>query len=204
MGKLLIATTNPGKWTELRALLQVPGLVLLRPSEVGAEFEVDESGDTYEANACRKAEAFAQASGLWTVGDDTGLEVDVLGGAPGLHSARAAGPSAGDAERRALLLQRLAAHPRPWRARFRCALALASPQGSVETAHGQISGEIVPEARGQHGFGYDPLFLVDGADLTMAELDLETKNRISHRAQAATALRPRLIARLGLAPPDPP
>jgi len=135
----------------------------------------------------------AAASGLWTIADDTGLEVDALGGAPGVRTARL---SEDDASRRAKLLQLLAAHPRPWTARFRCSVALAGPRGEVAIGRGDCEGEILPKERGDHGFGYDPIFLVAGTHYTMAELPLIEKNRLSHRARAVRALLPELRARL--------
>ena len=195
MLKLLLATTNPGKLRELRALFALPGLVLTDPGQIALRLEVEETGSTYVENARLKALAHAGASGLWTVADDTGLEVDALGGAPGLLSARA-GPD--DQLRRQALLRALRSLPRPWRAQFRCGLVLAGPLGSVDEAEGSVAGEVVPEARGSDGFGYDPIFLVQGTGKTMAELDLRTKNQISHRARASQALRPRLLVRLGL------
>lgn len=195
MPKLLLATTNPGKLRELRALFALPGLVLTDPDQIALRLDVEETGSTYLENARLKALAHAGASGLWTVADDTGLEVDVLRGAPGLLSARA-GPN--DGLRRLALLGSLGMHPRPWRARFRCGLVLAGPLGSVDEAEGTVAGEIVPEARGNDGFGYDPIFVVEGTGKTMAELDLRTKNQISHRARAAHVLRPSLIVRLGI------
>jgi XTP/dITP diphosphohydrolase len=198
MPRLLITTTNPGKLLELRDLFRLPGLELVDPVQVGLDLEVEETGADYAANARLKAAAFAGASGLWALGDDTGLEVEALGGEPGVRSARIVGPRASDAERQAALLRRLANLPRPWAARFRCCLALSSPQGAVETGQGEVRGEIVPEPRGEGGFGYDPLFLVEDTGQTMAELDLETKNRISHRARAAQDLRPRLVRLMGL------
>jgi XTP/dITP diphosphohydrolase len=140
---------------------------------------------------------------MWALGDDTGLEVEALGGAPGLRSSRLVGEGDGDAARRTRLLELLAPHPPPWPARFRACLALADPAGAVDLGHGECPGEIAPEPRGIGGFGYDQVFLVRGADKTMAELSLEEKNRISHRAMAARALLPVLRRRLGLTQPDP-
>jgi XTP/dITP diphosphohydrolase len=194
-GTLLLATTNPGKRRELRALLAGLPLSLVLPQERGIVLQVEETGADYAANAALKARAYAQASGLWTLADDTGLEVEVLAGAPGLYSARAAGS---DAERREQLLVRLAGHTRPWSACFRCAAALAGPSNTLDLAEGVCPGEIIPEARGQHGFGYDPIFLVAGTSQTMAELTMAQKNELSHRARALTALLPSLRHRLEL------
>ncbi|MGH2605596.1 MAG: non-canonical purine NTP pyrophosphatase, partial [Anaerolineales bacterium] len=159
MPKLLLATTNPGKLRELRALFALPGLVLTDPDQIALRLDVEETGSTYLENARLKALAHAGACGLWTVADDTGLEVDALRGAPGLLSARA-GPN--DGLRRLALLRSLRTHPRPWQAQFRCGLVLAGPLGSVDEAEGTVAGEVVPEARGNNGFGYDPIFLVEG------------------------------------------
>lgn len=197
MATLLIATRNPGKHREMETLLRDLSLHLVDLSALGIEIALEETGADYSANARLKAMTYAQASGLWTLADDTGLEVDALGGAPGLHSARLLGPGYTDAERRQALLCLLRPHPRPWTARFRCAVALASPEGRVELAEGTCLGEIIPEERGEHGFGYDPIFLVAGLRRTMAELPLAEKNQISHRARAVCALLPTLRQRLG-------
>ena len=198
MPHLLLATLNPGKRRELQDLLGSLGLDLLTPPLLGLNLTVDEVGDDYAVNAQRKALAFSQASGLWTLADDTGLEVDALEGAPGPMSARLAGAGRSDADRRQTLLHLLQDYPHPWTARFRCVTALASPSGQVDVAEGVCSGEVIPEERGDEGFGYDPIFLVAGAGRTMAELTLEEKNRLSHRAHAIRALLPVLCARLGL------
>lgn len=197
MATLLIATRNPGKHREMETLLRDLSLHLVDLSALGIEIALEETGADYSANARLKAMTYAQASGLWTLADDTGLEVDALGGAPGLHSARLLGPGYTDAERRQALLCLLRPHPRPWTARFRCAVALASPEGRVELAEGTCLGEIIPEERGEHGFGYDRIFLVAGLRRTMAELPLAEKNQISHRARAVCALLPTLRQRLG-------
>lgn len=196
MPTLLLATHNPGKRREMEALLRELNLLLLDLPALGIEHVVAETGADYAANARLKAMAYAQASGLWTLADDTGLEVDALGGAPGLRSARLLGPGHSDAERRQALLRLLRPHPRPWTARFRCAVALASPSGEVDLAEGMCPGEIIPEERGEHGFGYDPIFLVAGLGHTMAELPLAEKNQVSHRARAVHALLPTLRLRL--------
>jgi len=137
---------------------------------------------------------------MWALADDTGLEVEALGGRPGLRSARIVGPAGEDSDRRAALLQELAGHPRPWRAAFVCVVALADPDGELSLARGECRGEIVPGARGTGGFGYDPLFVVEDAGRTMAELTMAEKNVLSHRARAVTALRPILLERLALRP----
>lgn len=194
----MLATTNPGKRRELRALLAKLPISLVMPQELGITLQVEESGANYSDNAKLKARGYAMASGLWTLADDTGLEVDVLAGAPGLYSARAAGS---DADRRQQLLVRLAGHARPWSACFRCVAALAGPSGTLDLAEGVCPGEILPEARGHNGFGYDPIFLVAGTSQTMAELSMAHKNELSHRARALAALLPTLRLRLRLEAP---
>jgi len=194
--KLLIATNNPGKVREYKDLLRnLPVAVeITYPVQEGLALEVEESGETFEENARLKALAFAQASGLLTLADDSGLEVDALDGRPGVRSARFAGPGASDVDRYQKLLSELANVPASQRsARFRCVVALAQPDGTVHTADGICEGEIGFDPRGEHGFGYDPVFVVAGSGgQTMAELSPETKNRISHRGRALVAIRPNL------------
>jgi XTP/dITP diphosphohydrolase len=190
MVKLLVATNNPGKVREYEELLAGLPLELTFPVQEGIVLEVEESGATFEENARLKALAYARASGLPTLADDSGLEVDALSGAPGVRSARYAGPSAGDADRYQKLLDALANVPEGRRtARFRCVVALAWPDGTVRTGEGRCEGQIGWAPRGVHGFGYDPVFIVDGFDgQTMAELAPEVKNRVSHRARAVQAM----------------
>jgi XTP/dITP diphosphohydrolase len=188
--KLLLSTNNKGKLIELQFILADMPLELLTPADLGLTLDVDEDGATYAENAAKKALAFARASGLTCLADDSGLEVDALNGAPGLYSARySPKPGATDRDRRQFLLQNLADKPRPWTARFRATVAVAGPEGSVEWAEGICEGQIIPEERGTGGFGYDPIFLLDGMDQTMAELPEEIKNRLSHRARAVEAAR---------------
>lgn len=197
--QLLIATNNKGKTAEIQALLADIDCELVTPSQIGLHLAVEEDGQTYAENARKKAVAFARASGLISLADDSGLEVDALGGAPGLHSARySLEPGASDADRRAHLLQNLRGMPRPWTARFRATLAIAAPQGDVEMAEGACPGEIIPEERGTGGFGYDPIFLLPELGKTMAELSMDEKNRLSHRARAVLAVRPILLKFLGI------
>ncbi len=203
MTKLLLATSNPGKLRELTALLRDLRVTLLRPEQLGLDLAVPETGHSYAENAALKARAYAQYTDLWALSDDTGLEVEVLGGRPGLRSARLVGPGGKDVDRRAALLRELAGHPRPWRAAFVCVVALSDPQGELSLARGSCAGEIVPQERGNDGFGYDPLFLVTEAARTMAELSLAEKNYLSHRARAITNLRPILLDRLELRPSLP-
>jgi XTP/dITP diphosphohydrolase len=188
--QLLLATGNPGKVRELAALLEPAAIPFLTPAQAALKLEVAETGDDYEANARKKALAFARASGQWALADDSGLEVEPLEGAPGLHSARLAGAGASDADRRQKLMRLLADIPQPWPAQFRCTMALASPDGIHHVTMGLCPGEIVPQPRGEGGFGYDPIFQVAGTKLTMAQLGIEQKNRISHRARALQAMLP--------------
>jgi XTP/dITP diphosphohydrolase len=198
MATLLLASSNPGKQRELRTLLSSLPLDLRTPQEIDLHIHVEENGETYAENARLKARMYAQRSGMWTLADDSGLEVDALSGAPGMHSARIAGPARSDRDRRRLLLELLQPHPRPWTARFRCWVALVNPAGEVDIAEGICEGEIIPEERGTSGFGYDPIFLVQNSTQTMAELGLAEKNRVSHRARAIHALMPTLIRRFEL------
>lgn len=199
MVKLLVATNNPGKVREYAELLvDVSGPVSFTlPAQEGLTFEVEETGETFEENARIKARAFAQASGLLTLADDSGLEVDALDGAPGVRSARYAGPRANDVDRYRKLLRTLADVPEGQRsARFRCVVAVGLPDGTLYTAEGLCEGEIGFSPKGEHGFGYDPVFVVQGHQgKTMAELSPDVKNQISHRARALQAIRP-VLARL--------
>jgi XTP/dITP diphosphohydrolase len=192
--KLLVATNNPGKVREYEELLtDLPEtLDVTFPAREGLTLEVEESGETFEENARIKALAYAQASGLISLADDSGLEVDALGGAPGIHSARYAGPATSDVDRYRKLLDALANVPAGQRsARFRCVVALALPDGTVHTADGLCEGEIGFAPRGEHGFGYDPVFVAKGhGGRTMAELPPDVKNEISHRALALLAIQP--------------
>ncbi|HNK63261.1 MAG TPA: RdgB/HAM1 family non-canonical purine NTP pyrophosphatase [Anaerolineales bacterium] len=191
MKKLLIATNNQGKVIELRELLLDTGIELVTPAQIQLELDVVEDGNTYAENASKKAIAFAQASGLISLADDSGLEVDALDGAPGLYSARySPKPGAKDGDRRAFLLQNLRDKPRPWTAHFHATIAVATPAGDVEVVEGNCHGEIIPEERGTGGFGYDPIFFLPEFGQTMAELGMEEKNRLSHRARGVTNAMP--------------
>lgn len=189
---VLISTNNSGKVAELTSLLaDLPGLELATPASLGLNLEVEETGRDYAENAGLKAKTFAEASGLPAMADDSGLEVAVLNGAPGVLSNRyGPGPKATDAERRAYLMAQLQGLLQPWKARFRCALCLALPSGEVYFAEGECQGEIIPEERGSGGFGYDAVFLVEGCGQTMAELSMDEKNRVSHRALAVQGIKP--------------
>ncbi len=189
--QLLIATTNKGKREEISDLLKALPCELVTPDDIHLNIEVEENGSTYQANARLKAQAYCQASQLPTLADDTGLEVAALGGQPGLYSARFSGShNASDHDRRQLLLSRLKNHPRPWDARFVCAVVLAFPSGKIFSYEDSCAGEIIPEERGSQGFGYDPIFLFPQLRMTMAELSMEEKNRISHRAKAVQGIIP--------------
>ncbi|HEU0297666.1 MAG TPA: non-canonical purine NTP pyrophosphatase [Anaerolineales bacterium] len=226
MTSLLIATNNPGKLLEFQELLRDTNVTLVNPAQIGLDLEVVEDGHTYAENAAKKAVAFAQASGLISLADDSGLEVDALDGAPGLYSARYGstdGSKLSDAERRKYLLSQLQDKPRPWTAHFHATIAIALPtnpvilspsaslrlnsakdlghqktetlqsplMGSFRVTNEEVylfdgfcPGEIIPEERGTGGFGYDPIFLLTELGKTMAELTMDEKNRLSHRARA--------------------
>lgn len=190
--KLLIATNNRGKLQEIRDLLGDLDITLIAPADIGLNLDIQEDGDTYAENAAKKALAFAKASSLIALGDDSGLEVDSLDGKPGLHSNRFGPQPPTDSSRRRYLLEQLKDKPHPWRARFRATVALAKPDGSIQLVTGSCEGEIIPEERGTNGFGYDPLFLIAELGKTMAELDMEEKNRLSHRARAVQNVIPLL------------
>jgi XTP/dITP diphosphohydrolase len=178
--RLVLATGNQGKLREYEELLGQAGYEI-----VPFAGEVEETGSTYAENATLKARAALQATGLWSLGDDSGIEVDALGGFPGLRSARL-GPT--QVERTATLLEMLAGEPRPWTARFTCTIALAAPEQPLRTVAGERRGEVVPEWRGEAGFGYDPVFLVPELGLTFGEMDRATKHLWSHRGAAIKAL----------------
>jgi XTP/dITP diphosphohydrolase len=178
--RLVIASGNTGKLREYRELLAGAGVEL-----VAFDSEVEEVGETYADNARLKAEAGAARSGLPALGDDSGVEVGALGGFPGIRSARL-GPT--QEQRTAELLSRLEGKPRPWNARFVCVLALAGPGQPTQFFEGECRGEIVPEWRGEAGFGYDPVFLVPGTGKTFGEMLPEEKRLYSHRARAVRAL----------------
>lgn len=196
--RLLIASSNPGKLFEIQAVLRPyePNLPfdLIIPRDLRVNLDVPETGHTYQENATLKALAYARHTGLITLADDSGLEVEVLGGEPGLQSARYAPiMNATDADRRAYLLQRLRGLPGPWRARFFCLVAIATPDGQVDYADGECAGTIIPEERGVNGFGYDPIFYLPDQGKTMAELGTAQKNRLSHRGRAVQAALPILV-----------
>lgn len=188
--KLLLATNNQGKAREYKSLLKNVPLELVTLAEQGIITVVDEVGESLEENARLKATLLAAESQLLALADDSGLEVDALGGEPGRLSARYAGEYASDRDRVNHLLSRLEDVPWPKRsARFRCVIALATPGGEVELCSGECRGFIVFEPKGKGGFGYDPVFYLPELGKTMAELPLEIKNRVSHRGQAARKVR---------------
>jgi XTP/dITP diphosphohydrolase len=195
---LVIATRNPGKFNEIAALLQGLDVLLLPLDRVGPIEIPPESGESFQENARRKAEAVVRASGHLALADDSGLEVDALAGQPGVRSARFGGPQTIDLDRNRLLLEKLQGIPPDQRtARFRCVVAIAEPEGPVHVAEGVCEGRIALAPRGTRGFGYDPIFEIPSLGQTLAELGLETKNRLSHRAQAmrrARAILDRILA----------
>lgn len=193
MPSLLLGSENRGKLVEIQSILADLDLKLVLPGDMGLHLDVDETGQTYAENAALKAQAYQRASGLVTLADDSGLEVEALDGAPGIHSHRFSPlPQANDADRRAYLLVLLQGKPRPWRARFYCAVAVAVPAGQVYFFEGECQGEIIPDERGQDGFGYDPIFYIPQYSATMAELGRGVKNQISHRGRAVRAAQPML------------
>ena len=186
--RVLLATTNEGKLREYQRLLgEVPGLRLESMASLSIAVEVHEDQDTFEGNARKKATEIAAAAGVPCLADDSGLEVDALGGRPGVYSARYAGEGATDGANNAKLLEELRGVPDERRtARFRCAIVVVDAAGrELAGADGTCEGRIAHAAKGEHGFGYDPLFVPDGYAQTLAVLGPETKNRISHRAKAA-------------------
>jgi XTP/dITP diphosphohydrolase len=190
MKRLLVATLNPGKLHELGRALSEAGLEVVGLDVLGDATPVEETGGTFEENARIKAEAYSSRTDLPVLADDSGLEVEALGGAPGVESARFGGPGQNDAGRNRLLLERLAQvrDPACRGARFRCVLALGRAGRTVATFEGVVEGRIVEQPRGSHGFGYDPLFFHPPSGCTTAELTLEEKQTVSHRGQAVAAL----------------
>ena len=186
MHSLLLGTRNPGKLREIISILDDSGWSFRSLQEFENIETPEENAETYAENAIVKARFYAEATGLWALADDSGLEVDALAGAPGVFSARYAGDNASDAARRELLLAELAnTRCEDRRARFVSVVAIASPDGTVmNVSEGRCEGTLTFAPRGHGGFGYDPLFIPDGYDQTFAELAADVKNRISHRARA--------------------
>jgi XTP/dITP diphosphohydrolase len=194
--RLLVATNNRGKLREYAELLKGLPFELTTLSEQGITEEVEETGSSLKQNAIYKATAYTKLSGLTTMADDSGLEVDALGGEPGPLSRRYAGDNVSDTERNDYLLVKLRNVPREKRtARFRCVIAIATADGKMKTCGGVCEGVIAFDAKGSGGFGYDPIFYLPELDKRMAELSLVEKNRISHRAKAAQKAR-RILERL--------
>ena len=193
--RLVIGTNNPGKLREFRELLDGCGFELVTPGELGVDFGPDETGTTFDENARIKAVAAMEATGLLALADDSGLEVDHLGGRPGIFSARYAGgdrtdPALTDEDRVQIVLREMRGVPDEQRAaRFRCVIAIAAPDGSVQTVDGVFEGRLAHETRGTNGFGYDPIFIVPELNVTSAELPPDEKNAMSHRGQAALKAR---------------
>jgi len=194
--KLLVATNNRGKLREYSELLKGLPLELTTLKEQGITEEVEESGSSLKQNAIHKATSYAKLSGLTTMADDSGLEVDALGGEPGPLSRRYAGDNVSDKERNDYLLAKLSDIPWEKRtARFRAVIAIVTPDGKVKTTEGVCEGIVALDFKGEGGFGYDPIFYLPELDKHMAELSLAEKNRISHRAKAAQKAR-RILERL--------
>ncbi|MGH2402999.1 MAG: RdgB/HAM1 family non-canonical purine NTP pyrophosphatase [bacterium] len=193
MRTIVLATRNPGKARELRALLAgLRGDVRLLDDFPDMPI-LPESGETFETNAVAKAATVVRLTGCAALADDSGIEIDALGGAPGVHSATFLGPAATDADRNTWVLDRLRGIPEELRtARYRAVVAVATPDGTVRAFEGTCEGHIADEPRGHEGFGYDPIFVIPAKGQTMAELPPEIKNRISHRARALEAARPYL------------
>jgi len=194
MPRLLLATGNLHKQEELKSLLRGLPYEMVTPSELSIDDRVEENGCTLEENATLKATTFAARSGILSLADDSGLEVDALDGAPGVFSSRYAGENASDADRVNFLLSKLKGVPAEKRgAKFRCVIAIASPQGKIELCIGECKGVIALAPGGKEGFGYDPVFYLPQLGKTMAELPPAQKNEISHRARATAEARHLLI-----------
>lgn len=196
--KLLVASRNAGKLREIRGLLGPEGIEALGLADLPGAVDVDEDGDTFLANARKKAQALSAATGLPVLADDSGLVVEALGGRPGVWSARFAGPGATDDANNRKLLDELAGVAEDARsAAFVCVMVLAVPGDGERTAEGKVEGRILAAPRGDQGFGYDPLFLVAGTDRTLAEMPLDEKNAVSHRARALRAILHHVLALRG-------
>ncbi|MBO8129539.1 MAG: XTP/dITP diphosphatase [Peptococcaceae bacterium] len=196
---LILATRNQNKVREIAAILEPYHIEVVSLDTYPDLPEVVEDGKTFEENAVKKARTIATLTGEMALADDSGLEVDYLNGAPGVYSARFAGEPKDDVANNRKLLQLLNGVPEEKRtARFRCVMALAEPSGRVQTTEGTCEGVISFEPRGDNGFGYDPLFFVPEFGRTMAQLDLETKNSISHRGRALEKMRPKILRAFGV------
>ncbi|RME28177.1 MAG: RdgB/HAM1 family non-canonical purine NTP pyrophosphatase [Deltaproteobacteria bacterium] len=193
--RLVLATENENKLREARRIMEPLGFEILSPAQAGVSYgwQVPETGTTFEQNALLKTRALHAITGGWTLGDDSGLEVDALGGAPGVHSARYSGSPASGRERDRANLKKLLEQLRdvPFErrtARFVCVMALVRPDGQHLIARGECPGTIIGQPRGEGGFGYDPVFVPDGHERTMAEMSMEEKNALSHRGRALRRL----------------
>ena len=194
MHKLLIASNNSGKLVEIKSLLGDLPIDLVTPSELEMTLQIEEDGSSYQENAKKKSIQFARKSGLVSLADDSGLEVDVLGGQPGIHSARITQEKdASDSDRRNHLLNLLKEFQQPWTAHFRCVLAISTPSEKTHYFEGICEGEIIPQEQGKYGFGYDPIFFLPELQKTMAQLTLTEKNKISHRAKALNAAKAAIL-----------
>jgi len=195
--RIVAGTFNRGKLREIRAILADVPVELIALGEFPGAPEILEDGETFDANAIKKACDLADALGEWVIADDSGLEVDALSGQPGIYSARYAGPEKNDAANVRKLLAELNGVPSERRtAAFRCACALARPGELLCTAEGRLEGKIIFEPRGENGFGYDPIFRPRDEERTVAEMIAQEKNGISHRGLALRAIKPKLIAKL--------
>ncbi len=190
--RLLIASNNAHKIREMRQILHPHFPVVQGLKEAGLSIEVVEDGHSFAENAYKKASEVCRLTGCASLADDSGLCVDALDGAPGIYSARFSGEHGDDEDNNRLLLERLQDKPRPWTARYACAICLCRPEKPPIQVEAYCEGTIIPEYRGQGGFGYDPLFIPEGYERTFGELDAELKNRISHRAKALALLLERL------------
>lgn len=196
--QVVVATANAGKFREVVTILSDLRISFLSLASLYGYNPPDEAGATYAENAAAKAKAVAEFSGRWALADDSGLEVDALGGQPGVYSSRYLGPSATDRERNQRILALLEGIPRSRRsARFQCAVAVAGPGGELALSHGSCDGIIAEVPSGESGFGFDPIFIVPELGATMASLPPEVKNRISHRTRALLDIKP-LLQRLSL------
>lgn len=194
MKQVLFASRNRGKIREAQAILDSCGVTLLSMDDFPHVPDVEEDGATFYENALKKASEISRHTGVATIADDSGLEVDVLGGRPGVHSARFAGPLATDPDNIRLLLKELeGVSPEKRQAAFRCVLVYYMPDGSHRAFEGSLEGTIALEPAGDGGFGYDPVFLLPGRGITVAQLDRESKNRISHRGKAFEKLKHYLL-----------
>ena len=195
MKRIIFATSNEGKMKEIRLIMEDSGYEVVSLKEAGIFADIEENGTTFEENAIIKATEIAKLTGELAMADDSGLEVDYMDKAPGIYSARFLGEDTGYDIKNNYILQQLKDVPLKQRsARFVCAIALADAQGNVITKRGTIEGYIGYEVRGENGFGYDPIFMVPEYDKTTAELSIEEKNEISHRAKALRAMKEELLS----------